>query len=36
LGQNTILLFLLNNNPRKPGLAEIIFRKHTNKINRIT
>jgi hypothetical protein len=35
LEQNIILLFFLNNNYRKPGSVEDIFRRHTNKINRI-
>jgi hypothetical protein len=36
LEQNIIPLFFLSNSPRKPGLAEDIFRRYTNKINRIT
>jgi hypothetical protein len=35
LEQNVVLLFLLGNSSRKPGLAEDIFRKYTEKINRI-
>jgi hypothetical protein len=36
LEQNIILLFFLDNSSRKPGLAKDIFRKYTDKINRIT